>query len=58
MSNKINFIKVFWSVLIVLNTILLMNSLIIENYPNAFLNFIVGVYCWHRYYKILELEEK
>lgn len=58
MSNRAELIKIFWSALIVLNTILLMNSLITENYPNAFLNFIVGVYCWHRYYKILELEEE
>ena len=58
MSNRAELIKIFWSALIVLNTIFLMNSLITENYPNAFLNFIVGVYCWHRYYKILELEEE
>ena len=58
MSNRAELIKIFWSALIVLNTILLMNSLITENYPNAFLNFIVGVYCWHKFYKILELEEK
>ena len=58
MSNRAELIKIFWSALIVLNTILLMNSLITENYPNAFLNFIVGVYCWHKFYKILELEEE
>jgi len=56
MSNNLNYLKAFWAVLITLNTIFLMNSLILENYPNAVLNFAVGVYCWFMYYKVLEKE--
>jgi hypothetical protein len=41
----------FWAVLITLNTIFLLNNMIIDEYGYAAVNFFTALLCWHGYFR-------
>ncbi len=46
-----NFGQAFWAVLIVLNTIFILNNIVIEQYGYAAINFVAALCCWAGYFR-------
>jgi hypothetical protein len=42
----------FWAVLITLNTIFLLNNIVIDEYEYAAVNFFTALLCWHGYFRV------
>ena len=50
--------QAFWAVLIALNTVFIMNNIVIDQLGYAAINFIAALFCWHGYFRSSALDDK
>jgi hypothetical protein len=49
--------QAFWAVLIVLNTVFILNNVVIEQYGFAAINFVAALCCWAGYFRSSSQQE-
>ena len=48
----------FWAVLIALNTVFIVNNIVIDQLGHAAINFVAALFCWHGYFRSSSSDEK